>query len=525
MGQRRQFNTPVWNRTNITTCTDNYGSAPSGFEESTRVVWGSADAYVSQSFAVSAGTYTISCEIVRNSGSDQSCRLGMLSGTPDYASVTATATPQTFTKTVTHVSGSLQIGVRSVDSATPADILIRDIRVHAGAADLGADTLVGHLILGRGGTSLAPTVASGYMAFTGSEYSLAQFATSPVDAGMTMMVVGRRNASGTGVKTAIAAGPTYTTASLLFENNGADAYFGGTNVVNNGSSRPTGFWEFISQGWSVFGARHDGTEGDYWLDDARLFYRTISKSAQSAKDFYAGCLVQTGTSYVGTNYDIAAIAMWDRALTDEEYAQAYSDLLDEVSASSISNTARRFFISEGDSITALVSPNSYANLFAANDSPKNWGFNNAVNGSSLTSLESRKAQLLASIPATVGSRKFIISVLIGRNDFTAGLSTSTFLTNLASYLDDLRAAGAYMVLCTVLPATAVGFNTWRNTVNATLTTWVGTHCDVICDFAADGTMGPDAAASDTLLYSDGTHPTSTGMANLEVIYRAVINAI
>ena len=81
------------------------------------------------------------------------------------------------------------------------------------------------------------------------------------------------------------------------------------------------------------------------------------------------------------------------------------------------------------------------------------------------------------------------------------------------------------MLGTILPSTASGFNTARNTVNTTLRTWVGTHCDAIADFAADATMGPDAAASNATYYSDGTHPTAAGQVILETVIRSVINAL
>ena len=132
----------------------------------------------------------------------------------------------------------------------------------------------------------------------------------------------------------------------------------------------------------------------------------------------------------------------------------------------------------------------------------------------------------AVIPPNTAGRTFILSVLIGTNDLHGGVSiVPTYLTDLAAYLDARRAAGWKVVLCTVPPGTASGFNAARNLANTTLRTWVGVHADALCDFAADPTMGPDAAASDTSLYGDGEHPTAAGQAILEPIYRAAINGI
>jgi hypothetical protein len=69
------------------------------------------------------------------------------------------------------------------------------------------------------------------------------------------------------------------------------------------------------------------------------------------------------------------------------------------------------------------------------------------------------------------------------------------------------------------------FNVDRNQVNAAIRTWVGLHADAIVDFAADPTMGPDAACLDTTLYQDGLHPTDHGHSILEPIFAAVINAM
>jgi hypothetical protein len=67
-------------------------------------------------------------------------------------------------------------------------------------------------------------------------------------------------------------------------------------------------------------------------------------------------------------------------------------------------------------------------------------------------------------------------------------------------------------------------NTNRVGYNTTIRGWVGTEIDAIFDIAADPTMGPDAAASDTSLYSDGTHPTAAGQVIFQGIYQPVIDS-
>src|SRR5581483_4697096 len=180
-------------------------------------------------------------------------------------------------------------------------------------------------------------------------------------------------------------------------------------------------------------------------------------------------------------------------------------------------SAKRIYAAEGDSITVMPSGNTgYPSSISF--SPAAQGLNNAVSGSTISSLNSRAALLDTIIPPAQTGRKFILSVLIGHNDFVGGASTNTYLTNLAAYCDSRRAAGWKLCVCTQTPSTVSGgYSAWRATVDAEIRLWTtggstipGVHADAVCDFAADPVMGPDSAAGNTSLYSDGTHPTATG---------------
>lgn len=140
-------------------------------------------------------------------------------------------------------------------------------------------------------------------------------------------------------------------------------------------------------------------------------------------------------------------------------------------------------------------------------------------------MAARSAALDALIPTTKGNTKFVLSILVGYNDFAAGDSTSTHLTNLAAYIDARRAARwDKIILCTHTPSTTAGFEAWRNTVDAAYAGWVGGRVDVLCDFHSDATMGPSSAAADTAKFSDGIHPTQAGQNSLELIIRSTILA-
>lgn len=182
---------------------------------------------------------------------------------------------------------------------------------------------------------------------------------------------------------------------------------------------------------------------------------------------------------------------------------------------------------EGDSITtgSGASNGGYGQLYA-NTGPNASALINAVSASTTTTLASRATALDARLVAP--ARRHILTVLIGLNDFVVlGSSTATFLTALTSYCDARRAAGWYVVLCTLLPASDVGFNgTWRNDANTGIRAMLGAHADAICDFAAHPIMGVDGADTDTDLYDViGEHPTDLGHTYLAEVMTPILSAL
>lgn len=158
-------------------------------------------------------------------------------------------------------------------------------------------------------------------------------------------------------------------------------------------------------------------------------------------------------------------------------------------------------------------------------------YNYAVGGTTLNPSGTNtlvSVSRLAQVNA-IGPRFYpVISVLIGRNDMGdvgQAWDQTTFLNEYIAYLDARRSGGYRTICATVLPSTAANINTRRNAVNPTIVGWLGTHCDAIADFAANATIGPDAAASDTTYYSDGTHPTNAGQAILTTIMTTALQSL
>lgn len=151
-------------------------------------------------------------------------------------------------------------------------------------------------------------------------------------------------------------------------------------------------------------------------------------------------------------------------------------------------------------------------------------FDYAIAGATLADAIARESQALYVQTQTPGA-KHIFSAMIGGNGFAAAGTQALLdqITALAAYYDTFRNAGWSVICITWPPRTTPTFNPARNQVNTAMRGWQGTHCDAIADFAADPVAGPDAAASDTSLYSDGIHPTVSTNARFELILRPLVN--
>jgi lysophospholipase L1-like esterase len=495
-----------------------------------RVTWGAGDpnAAIDDKIArtLPSSTYTYIFEAKSAPGADQNFRSALNTSSPS-AQKTATSTWQTFTHTYT---GAPNV-VRPLwaYSSQAADILIANERLFEGAVDLGADpTYVGHMLLGKSKVDGVPTVANGYMTLTGSAGAIAHL-QSPVTIGdVTVLAILRKTASTSGYqliasfpKSDSIAHPDGEFAAILENDKKITGFKAGVDVQGT-------MFDLNGLGWQFVAKRVSSAGFATFIGDSKIASGTSTANLPnvSIQDYMIGALNELGNNV--PSVDIAALAIYRRALSDSEILSAGSALSNRVaskSSISVQTSSLRVLIGEGDSITA--NNPSYWDLYNANALPKVVGAKYATSGNTVADLVARAAYVDAAIPAVKGSRKFILTVLIGHNDLIiSGGNVSAFLTSLASYLDARRAAGWTVVLLTVLPSTQyASFNAWRNSANTTIRTWVGLHCDAIADVAADATIGADVAASNTSLYSDGTHPTDAGHVLLEPIVRAVVNAI
>jgi peptidoglycan hydrolase-like protein with peptidoglycan-binding domain/lysophospholipase L1-like esterase len=528
---RKLFANTEWWIQGGSTVTDAAATAPDG-TLSASTINGTGNWIIHPALAntMPAGTYTLAVSAKRNTGTDQQFAFYRSNTGVRSSAQTATASWQRFTYTFTLGSpaGINLIGLGSIDGSTAGNIQFTDFELYSGSSDLGPSTYGGHLYLGSSAYDTRPVYTSGTLDLSSNGYGLIQYPSNQTFSAVTLQALVSKVASGSGYHSILSKVQSYTDLSLMTEQSTAPAgYFNGGNAV--GPAQSSGLWVASGKGYHVVTLRYDGAKYDYWIDDIRMLTNATVRSSVTASDLFLN--LTNSTALYGGNKFAGSIALWNRGLTDAEITN--SVLLQKAQAASSSVTvtnASRVLVAEGDSITG-GSSFSYPYLYGPNASPALYGVNYAVSGSGISDLNARASNVDGVLPYDRTGRKFILSVNIGANDLSTGYSgaggtgISGWLADLATYLDARRAAGWKVALCTVLPRTAVGFNTARATANTTLRTWVGTHADAICDFAADATMGADATASNVTYFSDGTHPTATGQAILETVYRATINAI
>lgn len=502
------------------------------------------------SVTLPSGTYSLCVSAKRDDDSDQSFRLVAANGSAsisggDSGELVATSAWQRFKLTFTvTVGGTVDfIALFTKDSESAAALQIVDFELFPGSDDLH-QPIAGHVYFGkhRYDSEAQPTE------FGSGEISLIDtlgFFQSPVGATMeaftALCLVERFEEGGDYQAWLSKMRLAYNSAGIFTLGLGPTVQLGdgpfGINVqmrdIGNNDFTP---WEGLRQwpgapaedlvgdDYHLFTTRWDGAQLQVWFDDVLMWEQPVGEfeTAYDKLDFFFGSVGLGGESMAA--YGFAGGALYARALENTEVRDAYAALKAAATGAgvTVAPAPTRIYCAEGDSITAANG--GYAYLSQPDIDPKTYLTVRGRSGSFINSLESRAALIDAIIPPRDCIP--ILSVMIGTNDLTDDeLNLTTWLADLASYLDDRRTAGWKVIVCTVLPNTGPEVTAARGTVNTEIRTWEGVHADAICDFADNATMGPDAAAEDTDLYIDGIHPTEAGHAILAPIMTAAINAV
>lgn len=533
-GSRRLFasNKNIWSGTAVTV-TDSAVTGPDGNTQASTVVGSTSGWTVNRQLnGVPAGQYTIGIHVKSNTGTNQGFRLAL--GATTSSVLTATTAWQRFTLTTTWAGGNIQVYIQN-DGSTAASIQIDNFECFAGAADLGPEPSSWHISLGGHKYDTNASVTGGVISMPNtSGYGLLAPPSATTFSTITVVAIARKIAASSGY-VAVFARPNLGFNNFginLERNNIASFSFGGDASWSNFTASSASGWDWNARGFQFFAHRYNGSTRSIFVNGGELFRSVSTAAAQTDQDLLFGTI---GPGTYGSGWEYAAMALYNRALSDAEILQAQASLWARLASNGISRgSAIRVLAAEGDSITAATT--CYPYLFLANQSPKNIFLNYALAGGGIAGMNSRAAQLDAILPAATDRQagaKYILTFLIGANDIGGGSGGASDVSDMATYASQLttyiaarRAAGwTHIAVCTVLPRTLSGYNARRNILNTTIRSWAGSTVNAVIDFAADATMGPDAAAADTSLYSDGLHPTNAGQVLLEPIYRAVVNAL
>jgi hypothetical protein len=560
---RHQFATSHFSKLTSPTIVDNSVVGPTGATDAARYSIGAANGILFQSYtSLPAGTYTVVTEAMSNTGADQTYRIiayngGTPIGTAIVSALTSGYTRQTMTFTIASPTTITINYLAALATPVAADIRIYEVAMFKGAADLGRDQLVGNVLFGRNSASGQPTATGGTVKMTHGVggYAIAQFEAARSVSAWTVIAFGKRDGAGTtgAYQGAIAAADNTQklTAAMTgaADTVGPMLAFGSTGGGTTGeliTGKKAGVWNYKNGDWSCIGSRYDGTTASMWRSDIEAIQVDASGLSASLQDLTWGSIQSAANSWPA-NYTWAAIAMWERALSDTEMRNAFDYFAEYVAGDGIAVVDRPFMAFEGDSITwgqGTGVTQSWAQIFGANSSPQADGHIVAFPSASVmddyataplagvgNSLEDRLPAMLAIIPPAKRGRKFVAVVFAGTNDlhFDAGLSAATVTARLGTYCAALKAGGFDKVLvCTMLPRAAGTVNARRGAFNTTLrdSGWqTASGVDGVIDFAADATFGTDADASDVAKYPDGTHPSQTVQTAMEALARATINAV
>lgn len=542
---RRQFANVNYFFSPSCTVTDLNATDQNLANEAATITWGSADAGMLSGFsaALPAGTYTLSVDVRTTDASTVGFRMGM-----NASMATKSATPawQTFSTTFTQVSGAPNIYVvRSVNTSTPANLAIDNVRMHAGSVDLGMDTVEGTLMLGQNAYLALPTSSGGLIDTSAAGEGLVQFLTAQAITGsFTLVCVGKR----------ISATLPATEQAFLskvqdghqFIGNYTGAYIGITGADGGAPSTWLGGTQRITTGgpsiglynpnanqMEMYATRYDGTNTDVFSNDSRLIRTSPGAVVFTAQDLYFN---RTSFGSANARYAMQAMALYPSALSQAQIEQVYAALKSRLAINF--NIETKFVCAEGDSITwgsGGTSNLGYASLGGALCSPAVLGINKALNSAKLAgnggnSLFGRQADVNALLPTNKRGRTYVLSVLIGRNDligYSGG--AAQYAADLSVYLLQQKAAGwDKIILGTLPPSTAATYNGLRNTFNGIVTApaWMAANgVDAIVDYAADPTYGTDADASDVAKYADGTHPTPLTYGAMATRWAGVVSAV
>ncbi len=488
-----QLHSDFWLGSGITVV-DNAGTAPDGSNDASSLV-AAGDFFLHQFVTLTAGVKTMTLKYKRLGSSDQQFKIGFYNAGIYSPTLTATSSWQTVVLNATVAAGlEMCLAAISFDRETGAELLIVDAALYDGAVDLGEPVLDGHMYI-RG--AVQDDGALNFDSTTGGpvKCGLIQFTPPITGNAFTVLAYGRKTTPGgyRFFESFLSKRQAYN--DFLAKTDTTDFVIGGAETNHN-------YYMKEPSGYHFMGAVHTGTAAKTFRDKLKLIERPVTAPSISINDLFVA-----RQNHIDTPYELTSEAFYDRALTDAEVRQA--ELYMEAHAIGLGKTPEtinKIVICEGDSLTFGYLSVAYPERYVADSPIAQYVYNAAVSGSYIADVTARFSQFSGLKPAGPVGTKLIYSLLIGANDLRV-LDEATYMSSLETLVDLVIAAGYVCLVGTLTPQTFGGYNPKRNVVNPLIRSMVASKGvnAALADYAADGTIGTDAAASNTSLYPDGLH--------------------
>jgi lysophospholipase L1-like esterase len=424
--------------------------------------------------------------------------------------------------------------IRNPNAATQMDFEVYGFSLYAGSVDLDASDPreAGHIMFGQGVGQNTVATGTGTVRFNGATHGVMQLPSSaPLGNVFSVVYIAKTFGSPSASSFnslwggSIGNASSTTALGLRTLTNQFGLEYSGAMVT---PVQPTG--EIYEPG-NTFGGvavSYDGSTGKLYSNGLLTGSLAVTKASFVLKDIFVGCMNNSGTIWY-SNYELAAMAIFPRVLTDAEQLQAYKYLKSQLSSQGVTIPDTRVLIYEGDSITygsGAANTQGYPYLAASQMTRGERGPNYGVFGSKFADMNARLPTVTAMIDRAVADgRTPIVHFDIGSNDFVLGVSASTLYNQVKGYAATCRAHGAKVIAGTVLSRPEAGVDAIRNAYNPMLAAGVGVDFDGVTNFGTTA-MGVDGAWSNTTNFAgDQVHPTSAGYAIMAPVAAAAVNAL
>jgi len=526
----QQFSTTLWVRAAVT-LTDGYSANPNGDWVASRLQASASGGYLAALTGVTyiAGQqYTLSVYVASNTSAAQNVRMGdnnvNYSANMAVPAIGWTRISYTFTASGT---GTYVLPIVQDANNDPLDISIWGVQLELGPHPTTYVPQAYTMVNGGGPqrtTSQCAWIAAGvdctansgasYMTavgwqpidlFTATMYAAVKWTGTPVLAGYAPIFSDNYNNPHlylAGIDSGLSF-PRFRFGSLT-------AYAYATNL-NDGN-------------WHILAGQFDGANINLFLDGAEVAAYNVGSAPpiqiyQLFLSNFANAAYWPG--------QIGYAALYSVAHPAAQVATNSAVIRSIMASRGVSIPAMSQFLAfEGDSITdpttGVAAASKYYYVAQSAIAPFPQGGNDAVSGSSIATVTSRSATIDSWFAPITGTK--VLFLFVGANDLSDGVTT--FVANVKTYCLARKAAspGLKIVLATLLPQTASGFNTFRDAVNAAIHA-DNSYYDALADFAANATMGCDACAASTTYFLDGEHPSPAGHAILGPIAQAAIQSV